>query len=100
MEELWMERSRQLKFLLPIIIVLIAVISLVILTGLASENPDGFEWALFGFAGVEEPEGGFAGIWSFLGEGPLVDVLTGSIGIIVVLVIGYIFFRVTSRKSE
>jgi hypothetical protein len=85
---------------IPIVVVLVAVISLVVLTGLASENPDGFEWALFEFAGVEEPAGGFEGIWSFLGEGPLVDVLTGSIGILVVLVIGYIFFKLTSRKNE
>ena len=94
-----MERSKQLKFVIPIVVVLVAAISLVILTGLASENPDGFEWALFEFAGVEEPEGGFEGIWSFLGEGPLVDVVTGSIGILLVLIIGYIFFRVTSRKN-
>ena len=95
-----MERSKHLKFVIPVVLVLIATISLVILTGLASENPDGFEWALFGFAGIEEPTSGFDGIWSFLGEGPLVDVLTGSIGILVVLIIGYIFFRVTSRKNE
>jgi hypothetical protein len=95
-----MERSKQLKFVIPIVVFLIVAISIVILAGLASENPDGFEWALFDFAGVEEPEGGFEGIWSFLGEGPIVDILTGSIGIIIVLVIGYIFFRVASRKSE
>jgi hypothetical protein len=95
-----MERSKELKFVIPIVVFLIAVISIVILAGLASENPDGFEWALFDFAGFEEPEGGFEGIWSFLGEGPIVDVLTGSIGILIVLVIGYIFFRITSRKSE
>ena len=95
-----MERSKQIKIMIPIVVILVVVISIVILAGLASENPDGFEWALFEFAGVEEPEGGFAGIWSFLGEGPLVDVLTGSIGILVVLVIGYIFFKVTSRKND
>jgi hypothetical protein len=82
------------------VVVLIAVISIVILAGLASDNPDGFEWALFDFAGVQEPEGGFEGILSFLGEGPLVDVLTGAIGILIVLVIGYVFFRVASRKNE
>ena len=95
-----MERSKQLKVMIPIVVVLIVMISIVILAGLASENPDGFEWSLFEFAGVAEPEGGFEGIWSFLGEGPLVDVLTGSIGIFIVLVIGYIFFKVTSRKNE
>ena len=95
-----MERSKQLKFVIPIVIVLIAAISIVILAGLASENPDGFEWALFDFAGVEEPEGGFEGIWSFLGEGPIVDVLTGSIGILLVLVIGYIFFKASARTPS
>jgi len=44
------------------------VISSVILFGIASENPDGFEWAIFEYAGVPEPEHGFDGIWSFLGE--------------------------------
>jgi hypothetical protein len=92
-----MERSKQLKFVIPIVVVLIAVISIVILTGLASENPDGFEWSLFEFAGVEEPEGGFGGIWSFLGEGPLVDVITGGIGVLAVLLIGYIFFKYMSK---
>ena len=92
-----MERSKQLKFVIPIVVVLIAAISIVILAGLASENPDGFEWALFDFAGVEEPEGGFGGIWSFLGEGPIVDVITGSIGIVAILIIGYIFFKYMSK---
>ena len=95
-----MARLKQLKIVIPIVVILIAAISISILTGLASENPDGFEWALFEFAGVREPTSGFGGIWSFLGEGPLVDVIAGSIGILVVLIIGYIFFRVTSRKSE
>ena len=95
-----MGQSKQLKVMIPIVVVLIAMISIVILTGLASEAPDGFEWSLFEFAGVEEPEGGFEGVWAFLGEGPLVDVLTGSIGIFVILAIGYIFFKVTSRKNK
>ncbi|NHJ13564.1 MAG: hypothetical protein EAX95_07790, partial [Candidatus Thorarchaeota archaeon] len=78
-----MERTTLTRFVLPAIVVLVIIIGVVILGGIASENPDGFEWALFDFAGVEEPEGGFPGIFSFLGEGPLVDVLTGALGIVI-----------------
>ena len=88
-----------LKIVVPATIALIIVISILIITGLASGNPDGFEWALFDWAGVHEPEGGFGGIFSFLGEGPLVDVVTGAIGIIVILIIAYFFFKITSRKT-
>ena len=94
-----MEKNTYTKFVIPVVIVLVAIISVVILSGLASENPDGFEWALFDFAGVAEPEGGFPGLFSFLGEGPLVDVLAGAVGIVIVLFIGLLIFKVTSRKE-
>ena len=94
-----MERSSLTRFVLPAVIILIAIISIVILGGIASGNPDGFEWALFDFAGVEEPEGGFAGVFSFLGEGPWADVIAGAAGIIIVLVIAALLFRFTSRKD-
>ena len=94
-----MEKNTYTKFVIPVVVVLVAIISVVILSGLASENPDGFEWALFDFAGVAEPEGGFPGLFSFLGEGPLVDVLTGAVGIVIVLFIGLLIFKVTSRKE-
>ena len=87
------------KYLLPLIAVII-VVSLVIVLGIASQNPDGFEWSLFDFAGIEEPEGGFGGIWSFLGDGVAVDLFTGVIGIVAILILGYAFFWITSRKSE
>lgn len=94
-----MNRKESLRYTIPLVLVIIIVTS-VILLGVASQNPDGFEWALFDFAGVAEPEGGFAGIWAFLGEGVLVDAITGIIGIIAVLIIGYGFFRLASRKTE
>ncbi|TFG26710.1 hypothetical protein EU528_13965 [Candidatus Thorarchaeota archaeon] len=94
-----MDRNEAIKYVLPLILV-IAIISAVILLGLASQNPDGFEWSLFDFAGVGEPEGGFEGIWAFLGEGVAVDLLTGIIGIVAILILGYAFFWMTSRKSE
>jgi len=94
-----MEKETYIKFVIPAVVVLVAIIGITILSGLASDNPDGFEWAVFDFAGVAEPEGGFPGIFSFLGEGPLVDVLTGAVGIVIVLFIGLLIFKVTSRKE-
>jgi len=95
-----MDRNTVVRVIIPALIVIIAIISLVILTGFASENPDGFEWSLFEWAGITEPEGGFPGIFSFLGEGPIVDVVTGGIGIALILVVAYLFFKFTARKSE
>jgi hypothetical protein len=95
-----MDRSNIVRVVIPAIVLLFAIISILILTGLASENPDGFEWSLFDWAGISEPEGGFGGIFSFLGEGPLVDVITGGIGIVVILIVAYLFFKFTSRRSE
>jgi uncharacterized membrane protein len=95
-----MDRDTFIKFVLPILLVLIVIISILVITGLASENPDGFEWALFDWAGVSEPEGGFGGIFGFLGEGPVIDAITGAIGIIVILLLAMVFFKLTSRKSE
>ena len=95
-----MDRNTILRFVIPAIIVLFAIISVLILTGLASESPDGFEWSLFDWAGISEPEGGFGGIFAFLGEGPLVDVVTGGIGIVLILVIAYLFFKFTSRRTD
>ena len=95
-----MDRNTALRVVIPAIIVLFAVISVLILTGFASENPDGFEWSLFEWAGISEPEGGFGGIFSFLGEGPLVDVVTGGIGIVLILIIAYLFFKFASRRTE
>jgi len=95
-----MDRNTNLRILIPVIVLLFAIISVLILTGLASENPDGFEWSLFEWAGIAEPEGGFGGIFSFLGEGPLVDVVTGGIGIVAILVIAYLFFKFTSLRTE
>ena len=94
-----MKKEAYTKFVIPVTIVLVAIISIIILGGLASGNPDGFEWALFDFAGVAEPEGGFPGLFSFLGEGPRVDVLTGAVGSVIVLFIGLLVFKVTSRKE-
>jgi hypothetical protein len=94
-----MDRSEARRYLLPLIAVII-IVSLVIVLGIASQNPDGFEWSLFDFAGITEPEGGFGGIWSFLGEGVAVEIFTGIIGIVAILILGYAFFWLTSRKSE
>ncbi|MDF1539249.1 MAG: hypothetical protein P1Q69_10150 [Candidatus Thorarchaeota archaeon] len=95
-----MNRDTLLKVVLPTIIVLVVITTVLIFTGLASENPDGFEWALFEWAGVSEPEGGYEGVFSFLGEGPLVDAVTGAIGIVAILLLAILFFRYTSRRED
>jgi cobalt/nickel transport system permease protein len=88
------------KEVLVPVAVSIVLVSFTIMTGLASSNPDGFEWALFEFAGVTEPEVGYAGLWSFLSESSLVDVLTGSIGIILLLAFAGLVFRRTSKRHD
>jgi energy-coupling factor transporter transmembrane protein EcfT len=85
--------ERPLRPLVATAIVTVTLVSLAILTGFASGNPDGFEWALFEFAGVPEPDGGFPGLWLTFGEGPFVDLVTGSIGILAVLGLGFLVFR-------
>jgi len=78
----------------------IIIISSVILVGIASENPDGFEWALFEFAGVPEPEQGFEGIWTFLGENQFINTFTGMVGIIAVLSLAFLLFRRSAREAH
>ncbi|MFW9808907.1 MAG: energy-coupling factor ABC transporter permease [Candidatus Thorarchaeota archaeon] len=89
-----------LRQTIPVILVSIILVAVVILTGLASENPDGFEWALFTFAGVAEPGYGFEGVWSFLSESQYTDVITGSIGIFFAVGLGFLLFRRATQKSH
>ncbi|MFW9846442.1 MAG: energy-coupling factor ABC transporter permease, partial [Candidatus Thorarchaeota archaeon] len=89
-----------LRPLLATIAITMILAALAIFSGFASSNPDGFEWALFDFAGVLEPENAFAGIWSRFGEGPVIDVVTGSIGIVLVLSLGLLLFRRKSHDSH
>ncbi|MHA2020401.1 MAG: energy-coupling factor ABC transporter permease [Candidatus Thorarchaeota archaeon] len=81
-------------------VIIIALVGLAIFSGFASGNPDGFEWAFFEFAGIEDPEVGFPGIWSQFGEGPVIDMVTGSIGIVAILGLGIILFRRASHNSH
>ena len=94
-----MNKNESVRYLLPFIAAVVIVIG-VILFGLASQNPDGFEWSLFGIAGVPEPEGGFQGIWAFLGDGVFVEAFTGIISILAILLIGYGVFWAFSRKTQ
>ncbi|MFW9967214.1 MAG: energy-coupling factor ABC transporter permease [Candidatus Thorarchaeota archaeon] len=89
-----------LRPLIASVIITIALVGLAIFSGFASENPDGFEWAFFEFAGITEPDAGFPGIWFQFGEGPVIDMVTGSIGIIAALGLGFILFRRASHKSH
>jgi cobalt/nickel transport system permease protein len=81
------------KQTIPVITASIIITAIVVLLGLASENPDGFEWALFVFAGVTEPEHGFAGIFTSLGEGQFLDIFLGSVGILIALGLGFMVFK-------
>ena len=89
-----------LKHVVAILAFTVVVISSVIIIGVASQNPDGFEWALFQFAGVPEPEHGFAGIWAFLGENQFISTFTGMVGIIAVLSLAFLLFRKSSSKPH
>ncbi|MEM2142870.1 MAG: PDGLE domain-containing protein [Candidatus Thorarchaeota archaeon] len=95
-----MSREKMVRVVLPSVIFLVAVLSAVILTGMASQNPDGFEWTLFDFAGVAEPEPLFEGIWSFMEEGPVTDVIIGVVGVVLVLAISYVLFWALSRRNR
>jgi energy-coupling factor transporter transmembrane protein EcfT len=93
-------KASALRQTVPVILASIILVAVVILAGFASADPDGFEWALFIFAGVAEPAHGFDGVWSFLAEGQFTDLLTGSIGILVVVVLGYMIFRRAAKDSH
>jgi cobalt/nickel transport system permease protein len=93
-------RTPILRQTVSVVIASMVLVAVVILLGLASENPDGFEWALFIFAGVSEPEHGFEGVWSFLSEGQFTDILTGSIGILVAVSLGYLIFKRASKDEH
>ncbi|UCE09866.1 MAG: energy-coupling factor ABC transporter permease [Candidatus Thorarchaeota archaeon] len=90
---------RPKEIMVPVAASIILVV-FAIMTGLASVNPDGFEWALFEFAGVPEPEVGYAGLWSFLAESSIADVFTGSIGILLLLGFAAIVFRRASHHHD
>lgn len=103
LEELKVRESEQrftIKHAAGVLVFSLILVSSIILFGIASENPDGFEWAIFEYAGVPEPEHGFSGIWSFLGENQLVNTFTGSIGIIAVLGLAYLIFRRSSQENH
>ncbi|MBS3793833.1 MAG: hypothetical protein KGY80_03000 [Candidatus Thorarchaeota archaeon] len=95
-----MEKRNTMRFVVLALVVVVAAVSVVILGGLASEMPDGFEWSLFEYAGVEEPHSVFEGIFAFFGEGAIFDVITGAIGIVAVFGLGFVFFRLLARRNE
>ena len=94
------EKKSILRQTIPVIAASIIGVAFMVLTGLASQNPDGFEWAFFSFAGITEPTQGFEGVWSFLAEGQFTEVITGSIGILVVIGLGYMIFRRASKEPH
>ncbi|MFQ5831817.1 MAG: energy-coupling factor ABC transporter permease [Candidatus Thorarchaeota archaeon] len=95
-----LQSENPVKPLVITAIISIVLVAVAVLSGFASSNPDGFEWALFDLAGVPEPEGGFTGIWLSFGEDPILDVVTGSIGILAVLGLGILAFRRISNHSH
>jgi len=94
-----MESTSRRSIVVLVMLVSIVLLVLVVLTGLASTNPDGLEWSLFDFAGLTKPEAYFAGLWAILGEGPLVDALSGAVGVLLVLGLAYLLFWRLSRKG-
>ncbi|MFW9768988.1 MAG: energy-coupling factor ABC transporter permease [Candidatus Thorarchaeota archaeon] len=100
LEESDKSKTELLRQTVPVILASIILVAFVILVGFASENPDGFEWALFTFAGVAEPAHGFEGVWSFLAEGSFTDIMTGAIGILAAVGLGYMIFRRASKGDH
>ncbi len=95
-----MPRYTLSKSSIVLLVVVAGLMSIVILTGLASQDPDGFEWSLFEYGGVPEPESWFTGIWSFLAEGPLTDLVIGITGIFFVMVLTVLAFSYLSRRDR
>ncbi|MHA2395153.1 MAG: energy-coupling factor ABC transporter permease [Candidatus Thorarchaeota archaeon] len=93
-------KKRIIRQTVPVIAASIILVAIMILAGLASENPDGFEWALFVFAGITEPTHSFEGVWSFLAAGPFTDLITGTIGVMIAVGLGFLIFRRTSKKPH
>ncbi len=89
-----------IRQVVPVLAASIILVTIMILAGLASENPDGFEWALFVFAGITEPAQGFEGVWSFLAEGQFTDLITGMIGIFAAVGLGFLIFRRASKDPH
>jgi cobalt/nickel transport system permease protein len=98
--EATVDQRQLLKETIPIVSASIIVTAVVVLIGLASQNPDGFEWALFVFAGVAEPEQGFQGIFAFLGQGQFLEVFLGSLGILIALGLGFMIFRRATQDHK
>ncbi|MHA2211064.1 MAG: energy-coupling factor ABC transporter permease, partial [Candidatus Thorarchaeota archaeon] len=94
------KRETSLRPLIVSTVLVISLVGLAIFSGFASDNPDGFEWAFFEFAGISDPEVGFPGIWSQFEEGPVIDMVTGSIGILTALGLGFFLFRRASHDSH
>jgi len=97
-EQVVISRRQLMNQTIPVVAASIIITAIVVLVGLASENPDGFEWALFVFAGVAEPEHGFEGIFASLSGGQFLDVLLGSFGILIALGLGFLVFRRTKHE--
>jgi hypothetical protein len=93
-----MEQSKRKKFAGTMLILILLGLAASLVSGFAAHIPDGFEWVAFIFAGLPEPQSTFGGIWSFLGQGPLVETLTGTFGIIVTLSLGYAVFKILSCR--
>jgi len=85
--------------MLPVLLIIIALLVL-ILGRLASHLPDGFEWAVYVFAGIPEPSTLFQGLWSFLGDGPVAEFSAGVIGIGLVMTLSYVLFWAMSRRNR
>jgi hypothetical protein len=93
-----MEQSKRKKLAGTALVLILLGLAASLVSGFAAHIPDGFEWVAFVFAGLPEPQPTFGGIWSFLGQGPLVETLTGAFGIIVALSLAFVVFKVLSCR--
>lgn len=93
------ESASRRRLVVLVTLVSIVLLALVVLSGFTSANPDGLEWSLFDFAGLTKPDTLFAGVWAIIGEGPLVEALSGAVGVLLVLGLAYLVFWHLSRRG-
>jgi hypothetical protein len=94
-----MAKIEGMRYAMLFALVLVAILSVIVLFELASSAPDGFEWSLFEFVGIEEPEPWYAGLWSFMEEGPVTDAIAGAVGVFLVLFLAHILFTQLAKRT-
>lgn len=95
-----MKRFKTKKLIVPTVAVVVLGLLASLVGAFAVQIPDGFEWVVFIFAGLTEPQPTEAGIWSFLGQGPVVKAIAGMLGVMLTFFVGHAAFKALSGKTR